>query len=223
MTELPAAQVPRSTTWKHDRPASGWSVTKTNTSAGQWRFALDPSDVGGIEGKGAFARALVERCRHDDALLALTDALILSKPNASPKVRAIFEADAGEEIKPGANIGGYRVQKKIGEGGIGVVYLAEQKDEAGNATRVAVKVVRPAHARDRAALRRYQAALRLLKRIETRARAQGLQSIFVLTTRTMHWFIKRGFVQVNPDWLPEARKRKYNWDRRSQVLVKKLG
>jgi amino-acid N-acetyltransferase len=64
---------------------------------------------------------------------------------------------------------------------------------------------------------------RLLKRIETRAKAQGLQSIFVLTTRTMHWFIKRGFVQVNPDWLPEARKRKYNWDRRSQVLVKKLG
>ncbi|MCW5655907.1 amino-acid N-acetyltransferase [Hydrogenophaga sp.] len=63
---------------------------------------------------------------------------------------------------------------------------------------------------------------RLLKRIEARARAQGLQSIFVLTTRTMHWFIKRGFVQVNADWLPEARKRKYNWDRKSQVLVKKL-
>ena len=38
----------------------------------------------------------------------------------------------------------------------------------------------------------------------------------------MHWFIKRGFVQVDPDWLPEARKRKYNWDRRSQVFVKKL-
>jgi amino-acid N-acetyltransferase len=64
---------------------------------------------------------------------------------------------------------------------------------------------------------------RLLKRIESRARAQGLQSIFVLTTRTMHWFLKRGFVQVNADWLPEARKRKYNWDRKSQVLVKKLG
>ena len=63
---------------------------------------------------------------------------------------------------------------------------------------------------------------RLLKRIETRAKAQGLQSIFVLTTRTMHWFIKRGFQQVPADWLPEARKRKYNWDRKSQVLVKKL-
>ncbi len=63
----------------------------------------------------------------------------------------------------------------------------------------------------------------LLKRIEQRARAAGLDSIFVLTTRTMHWFIKRGFTQVDPEWLPEARKRKYNWDRRSQVLVKKLG
>ena len=64
---------------------------------------------------------------------------------------------------------------------------------------------------------------RLLKRVEQRARAMGLQSIFVLTTRTMHWFIKRGFQQVDADWLPESRKRKYNWDRRSQVLVKKLG
>ena len=63
---------------------------------------------------------------------------------------------------------------------------------------------------------------KLLKRIEQRARNLGLYSLFVLTTRTMHWFIKRGFVQVDPDWLPEARKRKYNWDRRSQVLVKRL-
>lgn len=63
---------------------------------------------------------------------------------------------------------------------------------------------------------------RILKRIEQRAKAQGLDSIFVLTTRTMHWFIKRGFQQVDADWLPDARKRKYNWDRRSQVLVKKL-
>jgi len=64
---------------------------------------------------------------------------------------------------------------------------------------------------------------RILKRIEQRARAAGLQSIFVLTTRTMHWFKKRGFQPVDPEtWLPEARKRKYNWDRRSQVLVKQL-
>ncbi|MFY9511431.1 MAG: amino-acid N-acetyltransferase [Rubrivivax sp.] len=63
---------------------------------------------------------------------------------------------------------------------------------------------------------------RILKRVEQRAKGMGLDSIFVLTTRTMHWFIKRGFAPVDPDWLPEARKRKYNWDRRSQVLVKKI-
>jgi amino-acid N-acetyltransferase len=63
---------------------------------------------------------------------------------------------------------------------------------------------------------------RMLKRVEQRARALGLQSIFVLTTRTMHWFLKRGFKPVDPDWLPEARKRKYNLNRMSQVLVKIL-
>ena len=63
---------------------------------------------------------------------------------------------------------------------------------------------------------------KLLKRIEQRARALGCKTLFVLTTRTMHWFIKRGFQPVSPDWLPEARKAKYNWDRKSQVLVKQL-
>jgi amino-acid N-acetyltransferase len=63
---------------------------------------------------------------------------------------------------------------------------------------------------------------KILKRVEQRARSMGLESIFVLTTRTMHWFLKRGFVQVDADWLPEARKRKYNWDRKSLVFVKKL-
>ena len=64
---------------------------------------------------------------------------------------------------------------------------------------------------------------KILRRIEQRAKAMGLDSIFVLTTRTKHWFVKRGFVVVDPDELPEARKRKYNWDRKSLVLVKKLG
>ena len=63
---------------------------------------------------------------------------------------------------------------------------------------------------------------KILRRIEQRARSKGLESIFVLTTRTMHWFLKRGFVQAPIDWLPEARQRKYNLDRRSVVLVKKL-
>lgn len=63
---------------------------------------------------------------------------------------------------------------------------------------------------------------KILRRIERRARAMGLTSIFVLTTRTMHWFIKRGFEATDPSWIPEARVRKYNWNRKSAVLVKRL-
>ncbi len=63
---------------------------------------------------------------------------------------------------------------------------------------------------------------RVLKRIEQRARQAGLDSIFVLTTRTTHWFLKRGFVQIDPEKLSEARRRLYNWDRKSLVLLKKL-
>lgn len=63
---------------------------------------------------------------------------------------------------------------------------------------------------------------RLLKRIEQRARARGLNRIFVLTTRTEHWFLKRGFVKASVDDLPEDRRRLYNWQRKSLVLIKPL-
>ena len=63
---------------------------------------------------------------------------------------------------------------------------------------------------------------RLMKRIEQRARARGLKRIFVLTTRTEHWFLKRGFVKASVDDLPEDRRRLYNWQRRSLVLIKQL-
>jgi amino-acid N-acetyltransferase len=63
---------------------------------------------------------------------------------------------------------------------------------------------------------------RLLQRIEARARAQGVKRLFVLTTRAMHWFIKRGFAPAAVEDLPSERKGLYNWQRRSQVLIKNL-
>ncbi|MCL4183798.1 MAG: amino-acid N-acetyltransferase [Burkholderiaceae bacterium] len=63
---------------------------------------------------------------------------------------------------------------------------------------------------------------RLLRRIEQRARAAGLNRLFVLTTRTMHWFLKRGFVVASVDQLPKARQGLYNWQRKSLVLIKHL-
>jgi len=63
---------------------------------------------------------------------------------------------------------------------------------------------------------------RLLKRIEQRARAAGLKRLFVLTTRTTHWFLRRGFVLAGIDSLPAERQNFYNWQRKSQVLIKRL-
>jgi amino-acid N-acetyltransferase len=63
---------------------------------------------------------------------------------------------------------------------------------------------------------------RLLKRIEARAKATGLKKLFVLTTRTEHWFLKRGFVRASVDDLPAERKELYNWERKSMVLIKNI-
>ncbi|NRR33197.1 amino-acid N-acetyltransferase [Oxalobacteraceae bacterium] len=63
---------------------------------------------------------------------------------------------------------------------------------------------------------------RILKHMENRARAIGITKLFVLTTRTSHWFQKRGFVPATVDALPKDRQRMYNWQRKSQVLVKSL-
>jgi amino-acid N-acetyltransferase len=63
---------------------------------------------------------------------------------------------------------------------------------------------------------------RLMKRIEQRAKAAGIDRLFVLTTRTAHFFIKRGFRPASVDTLPQARQHMYNWQRRSQVLIKQI-
>ncbi len=62
----------------------------------------------------------------------------------------------------------------------------------------------------------------LRSHIEARARKLKLKRLFVLTTRTAHWFIERGFVEAGVDALPQARRELYNLQRRSKVLVKAL-
>ncbi|WP_044873113.1 amino-acid N-acetyltransferase [Pseudomonas sp. LFM046] len=62
----------------------------------------------------------------------------------------------------------------------------------------------------------------LLERIEERARALGLKTLFVLTTRTAHWFRERGFQPSGVERLPAARASLYNFQRNSQVFEKAL-
>ena len=62
----------------------------------------------------------------------------------------------------------------------------------------------------------------LLRHAESRARTLGANRLFVLTTRTSHWFIKRGFVQGSVTDLPKEKQAHYNRARNSLVFIKKL-
>ncbi|CAM3160995.1 Amino-acid acetyltransferase [Klebsiella spallanzanii] len=62
----------------------------------------------------------------------------------------------------------------------------------------------------------------LLERIAAQARQMGLSKLFVLTTRSIHWFQERGFTPVDVDLLPESKKEMYNYQRRSKVLMADL-
>ncbi|MBT1795418.1 amino-acid N-acetyltransferase [Enterobacter hormaechei subsp. xiangfangensis] len=63
----------------------------------------------------------------------------------------------------------------------------------------------------------------LLERVAAQARQMGLSKLFVLTTRSIHWFQERGFTPVDIDSLPESKKEMYNYQRRSKVLMADLG
>jgi amino-acid N-acetyltransferase len=62
----------------------------------------------------------------------------------------------------------------------------------------------------------------MLRHIEARAKKLKFKRLFVLTTRTAHWFIERGFVDSPVSALPDAKRDLYNYQRRSKVLAKDL-
>jgi amino-acid N-acetyltransferase len=73
-----------------------------------------------------------------------------------------------------------------------------------------------AQSRDRG----YGAAI--LNHMTELARTQKLKKLFVLTTRTAHWFIERGFAESDVSALPAQKKSLYNWQRKSKVFVRKI-
>lgn len=63
---------------------------------------------------------------------------------------------------------------------------------------------------------------RLLNYLQQIAIHLGIERLFVLTTRTSHWFLERGFEEGNLRQLPLERQRLYNYQRCSRVYVKRL-
>jgi amino-acid N-acetyltransferase len=63
---------------------------------------------------------------------------------------------------------------------------------------------------------------RLLAALETKAANLGLSKVFILTTRTAHWFQEQGFVEATLDRLPPTKQALYNYQRNSKVFIKEL-
>lgn len=62
----------------------------------------------------------------------------------------------------------------------------------------------------------------LLQAVEEKALEIGLDKLFVLTTRTAHWFIEHGFSEIPLSGLPSKKQALYNFQRNSKVFSKPL-
>lgn len=136
------------------------------TAVARDTLGLDPDMVGGTSTKGSFARALVDELARRDAVEALVDALLILRTDLDPRVRELAGTGfaASDEIAPHTELAGFTVQRKIGEGGAGVVYLATKKSAPQQ--QFALKVLKREAARDPRALQRYLTANRLVGTVE---------------------------------------------------------
>src|SRR5262245_31821750 len=117
-------------------------VTQTRSAKDIFADALDLPP----EQRGAF---LDQECGADAALRAEVDRLLathaaaghfLSDPTASPTADMGGAAAAPLVEQPGTRIGPYKLLELIGEGGFGVVFMAEQERPVQR--RVALKIVK---------------------------------------------------------------------------------
>lgn len=63
---------------------------------------------------------------------------------------------------------------------------------------------------------------RLFHYCEEQALELGFTTLFCLTTRTEHWFLERGFTEINVASLPTEKQDMYNYQRQSKVFSKVL-
>ncbi|XP_020097803.1 probable amino-acid acetyltransferase NAGS1, chloroplastic isoform X3 [Ananas comosus] len=63
---------------------------------------------------------------------------------------------------------------------------------------------------------------KLLDYIEKKASALGLEKLFLLTTRAVDWFVRRGFSECSIESIPAERRKRINLSRGSKYYLKKL-
>jgi amino-acid N-acetyltransferase len=62
----------------------------------------------------------------------------------------------------------------------------------------------------------------LYELIEALAIKENIETLFLLTTQTVHWFIEKGFTEASIEELPVEKKTLYNYQRNAKILIKNL-
>lgn len=140
-------------------------------------LGVDPSDVGGTQAKGTYARALVEHCMTRDGLGALRDAIRLTGKEVEAPVELLPEVET-PELTPGTEVEGFRVLKRLAQGPLADVYLAERRVEEGRVERAALKVFHAERTKNRAAAWRLLTTARALRNL----RDPGLSGVLAAGT-----------------------------------------
>ncbi len=98
---------------------------------------LEAAEIGEPQARAAF---LSEACGKDAALRRRLEALLAADQAAGPVPPPPIAAGTGGAEAPGSVIGRYKLLEKIGEGGCGTVYMAEQEEPVRR--RVALKIIK---------------------------------------------------------------------------------
>jgi serine/threonine protein kinase/tetratricopeptide (TPR) repeat protein len=98
------------------------------------------SKIESLEGREAY---LAQVCGNDALLRKQVLALLEADPGMTTPSPAVVEPDATTDLgeRPGTQVGPFKLLEQIGEGGMGVVYMADQ--QAPVRRRVALKIIKP--------------------------------------------------------------------------------
>lgn len=139
-------------------------------------LGFDPERVGGTAAKASFAGALTSHCVEHDAVEALCDVLLATRSNVSSRVADIRLTGvySDEELRPGSELGGFKVLRKLGEGRLALSYVVKQGDRD-----YRLKLLRNEATRDARGLHRFLTVTRLAGKIAHPGLPSGVAALSI--------------------------------------------
>lgn len=119
-------------------------------------LGFDPEAVGDTYAKAPFAAALAAHCANHDATDALTEALLVTRPEARLVVEGALAREVDEE-PPGSALAGFENLHKLAESPLAVSYVGRR-----GGTEHRIKVYRAAVSRDRRSRHLFSTVVRLM-------------------------------------------------------------